>query len=229
MFKVYESRIYIKRSINIEVNGKPRVIDFIGGLKYPKKVFGRFVTSNAAEQKALEDHPGFGKKFILKSEEVDKTESKEEVILAEETVDKERKTVVVDETVTTDNASEASPEMFGNKIVEKEAAVIPEATKEEVIKEVTEPVVEEVAEEVTEVIPEAGQEEVAPATKEVVEEVIESPKVVITEVVEVEKVQQGKEYLMKKFPNEFVHRQLSNKIKVLEAAKEKNISFPNIP
>lgn len=210
MFKVYESQIFIKRSINIEVNGKPRTISFTGGLKYPKKVFGIFSTNNEKEQAAIEEHPGFGTKFILKIEDIKSIKIEEEVILTEEPAKKERITVV-NETVTTDNANEASPEMFGNKIVEKEAAATSKAMSKENVPKIYKEVKKEVIK--------------TPET----EEVVETNEVAITEVFEVEKVQQGKEYLMKKFQNEFTHRQLSNKNLVLAAAKEKNISFPNIP
>jgi len=63
-------------------------------------------------------------------------------------------------------------------------------------------------------------------TEEVVETAPE--ETTVEEIFEIEKVQDAKEYLMKRFEGEFTHRHLSNKTKVFEVAKEKNIKFPNI-
>jgi len=196
MYKAYESRIYITRSINIEVNGKARIIEFRGGLTYPRKVFGIYGTGNLSEQKAIEDHTGFGTKFVLKSEDLGKAKAKEEILLEPE------KEIVVLGTVTTDNAAKASPGIFGAKIVEKEAEVIPEVEETKEIDETAK------VEEVVEDIPEAGD--------------------AITEVFDVTKNQDAKFYLMENFKDVFSHVSLSNRAKILAAAKEKNISFPNL-
>ena len=181
MLKTYQSKKFINRTININVDGKERSVTFTGGMMYPRKVCGVYTTTSAKEQAAIESHPGFGSNFILISEEKQKKEEIKPIDLVIESVDEIQEEV------------------------------------EETTEEITEEVIEETVE---------NEEIEDDNTDEVTEEVQEESGV--KEVFEVEKVQDAKNYLMEKYPDEFTHRQLANKTMILNAAKDKDISFPNI-
>lgn len=186
MLKTYQSKTFISRSINIDVDGKKRVISFIGGVVYPRKVCGFYTTSDPKEQKALESHPGFGSKFILITEEKKDVKQVEPITLLEQQETTEEINDVVDD--------------------------LPEDAE-------------------TTVDTEENSKEENDATEEHIEEEQTEETTVnhdVVEVLEVEKVQEAKDYLMNKFPGEFTHRQLANKEMILNAAKERNITFPNI-
>lgn len=205
MLKTYQSKRFINRSVNIEVDGKIRVVTFTGGTMYPKTVCGIYSTLNVKEQKALESHPGYGVKFILlRQEGTPKNKIKEVVLLEEKAPVVEEKKEIVDEIA--HPVEENIEETIENTDENTE-------TIEDVSSETTEEVVEnnENAEEVQGVVEEQTPENNG-----------------VTEIFEVEKVQEAKDYLMKTFKGEFTHRALSNKNLILAAAKEKNISFPNI-
>lgn len=96
----------------------------------------------------------------------------------------------------------------------------------EIVEESNVDTTEEVQEDEPEILDEEeSTEEVQKQVEETQEEEVSQE---IKEIFEVEKVQEAKEWLMEHFPNEFTHRSLSNKEKILQAAKEKKVSFPNI-
>lgn len=108
------------------------------------------------------------------------------------------------------------PEVIMDKTREINVPVV-----EKPVKNVNIPVEDQVDEQQ----PEDPTEEIVEDT---IEEKVEESKHEFEEVFEIEKVQDAKEYLMKRFEGEFTHRHLSNKTKVIEAATEKRIKFPNL-
>jgi len=83
MLKVYKSKVYVTRSIYVNVDGNSRMVEFRGGQTYPKKIFGVFTTDSVKMQKALESHMGFGKTFELDSEEKKVVKPQEVITLME--------------------------------------------------------------------------------------------------------------------------------------------------
>jgi hypothetical protein len=76
MFKTYQSLQNFKLSTSVTVDGKQESIDFIGGILRPFKKNGKFTTDNPKLQKAIENDSGYGKQFILISQEQPSKDSK---------------------------------------------------------------------------------------------------------------------------------------------------------
>lgn len=76
--KVYQSTVSKRAQTYVILNGKPVMIEFVGGTTVPIKSNGKFVTSNTELQNAIEASPDFNSKFVLLATE--ETEQKKEVV-----------------------------------------------------------------------------------------------------------------------------------------------------
>lgn len=63
--KTYQARVSIHLSMDVEIDGFKREINFTGGKNYPVTKFGTFSTSDVKLQAAIEKNNGFKKDFIL--------------------------------------------------------------------------------------------------------------------------------------------------------------------
>lgn len=61
---VYQSLTAVYQLAFVRVNGRNVPIKFSGGQKSPKLIRGRFITTDAELQKAIENSPEYGKKWI---------------------------------------------------------------------------------------------------------------------------------------------------------------------
>lgn len=215
MTKTYQSIGMQNRSINIRVGGKIRAISFTGGRSYPTVFCGLYTTSDPKEQLGIERHKGYGSKFKLISE-VGTVAKKEPITILE---------------AAQELTTEASHETENAPIVEakvKTEEVEPQMTGKENISSFPDKIEAKPKPQNVEVTTEKAPEVVIKTNEVFSKKVNKVPTEKIVEVFEVEKVQQARDYLMDKYPNEFTHKNLSNKVKILAAAKEKLISFPNI-
>jgi len=69
MLKIYESLVNFYFATNIKVKKDDiRRIEFSGGIRQPREVYGTFTTNDKELQEAIEKDKGYGKKFKLKAE-----------------------------------------------------------------------------------------------------------------------------------------------------------------
>ena len=76
--KKYESIAFAKLSIPIKLGSKAKRIEFKGGVRYPKKRGGTFVTDDVHIQKALERNSGYNRKFKCVSSDLTRGEQDKE-------------------------------------------------------------------------------------------------------------------------------------------------------
>jgi len=167
--KKYESIAFAKLSIPIKLGSKAKRIEFKGGVRYPKRRGGTFVTDDVRIQKALERNSGYNRKFKRVSSDLTRGEQ-----------DKENA-----EVLTKLQDIPAAPPVIAPPVVE--------------------PII----------VPPIGVP-------------IGVPIVDITEIIadEVTKFQEGKNFLLSKFPD-LNSPGLRSKALVREVAAAKGVTFPN--
>lgn len=209
--KKYQLLLDFQLSTYFLVNGSPIFVTFKHGIRKPFLVRGRFATDDPALQEAIEADAGFNKRFYL--EKTDVMLAPGEVVEPEQ-VDEIKPNLPVEEN-TPPSADEVPPTGYNvpNTLEDKPADEVP-------------PEAGQVPDNVSATNPD---ETPATAPDENQGENTDAPVVPqdVQVFADVETVTAAKQILLEKF-SDLKPSMLPNRVKVLEVAKEKNISFPKL-